>query len=129
MKVGKYLFINEHHLDLTFDFFHRKGGVWTVFFARFIPVIRHFSSIPAGMGKMPLLSFSLASLIGAAMCNGFLLFLGYQWENHIEELSKYYKYLDVLVVVLGVIGVALWIWVHMKKPAEKRGVPHRSEVK
>src|SRR5215471_12536438 len=41
MKVGKYLFLNEHHLDLTVQFFQKRGRA-TVFISRFVPVVRHF---------------------------------------------------------------------------------------
>src|SRR5438552_1004053 len=56
MKVGKWLLLNEHHLDLTTTWFHRWGSL-TVFICRFIPVVRHFISIPAGIARMNLLKF------------------------------------------------------------------------
>jgi membrane protein DedA with SNARE-associated domain len=121
MKVGKFLLINESHLDWTISFFHKRSGTWTVFICRFIPVVRHFISIPAGIGKMPLLPFCIASVIGATMWNVFLLYLGYAWHENIHTLKKYYKMLDIVVIVLGVIAVALWFYLHMgkKKPANQ----------
>src|SRR5438045_2997231 len=73
LKVGKYLLLNQHDLERTETFFHRKQGITTVFVSRFIPVVRHFISIPAGMGKMPLLPFLGVTLIGATLWNTFLL--------------------------------------------------------
>src|SRR5450759_1718155 len=52
LKLGKYLFLNQEHLAWTEKWFHRHGGV-TIFVCRFIPVVRHLISIPAGTGKMP----------------------------------------------------------------------------
>jgi membrane protein DedA with SNARE-associated domain len=117
MKVGRYAFLNEHHLDLTVAFFHRRGGI-TVFLGRFIPVVRHFISIPAGIGKMPLPSFIAFTLIGATLWNSFLLYIGYQFQDHIEQLKKYNSVLDVLAV-LAIVGVIVaWIILHRKsRPA------------
>jgi len=49
-KFGKYLLLEEAHLQWTEDFF-RKNGEKTIFIGRFIPIVRHVISIPAGMGK------------------------------------------------------------------------------
>lgn len=117
LKVGKYLFVNEKHLDLTVDFFRKRGSL-TVFISRFVPVVRHFISVPAGMGRMPLLSFCLYTVIGATMWNGLLLWAGYVWQENVDKITPYYKKLDVLVVIVGVTLVAVWIYLHLKKPAK-----------
>jgi membrane protein DedA with SNARE-associated domain len=125
MKVGKYLLINEQHLDWTIAFFHKRSGTWTIFIGRFVPVIRHFISIPAGIGKMPLVPFCLATLIGATMWNSFLLYLGYAWHSHIDELRKYYKMMDVAVIVVGVMVVAGWFYLHLRtRPAKADIAPN-----
>src|SRR6476620_11028290 len=76
LKVGKYLLLNRHDLELTEQFFQRRQGIWTVFLARFVPVVRHFSSIPAGIGRMPLAPFLAVTLLGATLWNSFLLVCG-----------------------------------------------------
>src|SRR5689334_8554122 len=63
LRVGKYLLLNQRDLDRTEQFFQRKAGATIVFIGRFVPVIRHFISIPAGIGKMRLLPFSTVTLI------------------------------------------------------------------
>ncbi len=57
-KYGKYLLINKHHLDIAEGWFKRYGA-GVIFSARFIPVVRHAISIPAGLAKMPLKLFTL----------------------------------------------------------------------
>lgn len=109
LKVGKYLLLNRHDLELTERYFHRKQGLYTVFLARFIPVIRHFISIPAGMGKMPVLPFMLVSLIGATMWNGFLLFLGMRLREHWTMVQKYSHQVDIVIVALILIGMAWFL--------------------
>jgi membrane protein DedA with SNARE-associated domain len=116
LKVGKYLFLNEEHLNGTIAFFHKRGGI-TVFISRFVPVVRHFISVPAGMGKMPLLPFCLFTVIGATMWNGLLLWAGYVWQDNVDKITPYYKILDIVVVVAGVAVVAGWIYLHRKSPS------------
>jgi membrane protein DedA with SNARE-associated domain len=113
LKIGKYFFINEHHLDLTVAFFHRRGSI-AVFLSRFIPVIRHLISVPAGMGKMPLVSFCIYTIIGATIWNGGLLWAGYVWQQNVDKITPYYKLLDILVVLICVVLAVVWFYVHRK---------------
>jgi len=122
MKVGKWLLINEHHLDLTSHYFNRWGSL-TVFICRFIPVVRHFISIPAGIARMNLLKFCIYTLIGATMWNSFLLWLGYKLESHWETILKYRGPIDMAMIVLILAGVVAWYWLHLRKPAPKATVP------
>ena len=115
MKVGRYLLINEQHLDWTISFFHKRSGTWTVFFCRFVPVVRHFISIPAGIGKMPLLPFCAATVVGATLWNGLLLYAGYAWHSHLDELKQYYKINDKVVIIAVVLAVVVWVFLHLRK--------------
>src|SRR3954463_4647142 len=105
LKVGKYLLLNERDLERTEKFFHRKQGGMTVFISRFIPVVRHFISIPAGIGRMPLLPFLTVTLIGGTMWNTFLLFCGMKLREHWPVVQKYSHQVDIVVVVL-ILGAA-----------------------
>ena len=58
LRYGRYLLLNPHHLEWTEQFFLRHGGK-TIFISRFIPVVRHLISIPAGLARMPLIPFIL----------------------------------------------------------------------
>jgi membrane protein DedA with SNARE-associated domain len=76
LSVGKYLLLDKHDLEMTERFFHRRGGALTLFLSRFIPVVRHLVSIPAGIGKMRFWPFAIATTAGATLWNGFLLYCG-----------------------------------------------------
>lgn len=110
LKVGKYLLLNQRDLERTEQFFHRRAGVMIVFIARFVPVVRHFISIPAGMGKMPLLPFSLVTLIGATMWNTFLLGLGMWLRDRWHIVQKYSHQADYVIVALMLVGMIWWFW-------------------
>jgi membrane protein DedA with SNARE-associated domain len=109
LKVGKYLLLNQHDLELTERFFQQRQGLWTVFFARFIPVVRHFISIPAGIGRMPLGPFLLVTLIGATLWNSFLLVCGMKLRQHWTVVQHYSHQVDIVIVVL-LLGAGIW-WV------------------
>ncbi|MFC5452480.1 DedA family protein [Paenibacillus aestuarii] len=61
LKYGKFLLIKQSHIQLADRWFERHGSP-VVFFARFIPVVRHAISIPAGVTRMNLWKFSLYTL-------------------------------------------------------------------
>jgi len=120
LRVGKYLLLNRRDLERTERYFGRQQGIYTVFVARFIPVIRHFISIPAGMGKMPLIPFALVSVVGATLWNGFLLFLGVRLREHWTVVQKYSHQIDLVIVVAAAIGIAWFI--RARLAARKQGL-------
>jgi membrane protein DedA with SNARE-associated domain len=117
LKVGKYLFLNQHDLERTEQFFHKRSGTKWLFISRFIPVVRHFISIPAGMGKMPMVPFLTATLIGATIWNTILLALGWWLREKWTVVQTYSHKVDYVVVAGAVIFI---IWFIRKRRAEKR---------
>ena len=110
LRVGKYLLLNLHDLERTEKFFHRRSGAAALFISRFIPVVRHFVSIPAGIGRMPLLPFLLATLLGATLWNTFLLFCGMKLREHWPVVQKYSHQVDYVMLAVIVVGVAWFVW-------------------
>lgn len=117
LKFGKYLLLNERHLDWTDRWFHRHGGK-TIFIGRFIPVVRHLISIPAGTGRMPLLPFCAYTLAGATIWNGILLGLGMWLQDNWTKIQEYRKPLDYAVMVL-LVAAAVYFYVAHLRPAKK----------
>jgi membrane protein DedA with SNARE-associated domain len=109
VKFGKYLLLNTHHLESTEKFFKKFGSV-TIFICRFIPVVRHLISIPAGLGKMNLVHFIILTIAGAALWNAFLCYIGQILRNNWSEVMKYSKFLDmfILLVLIGLIGFFIY---------------------
>ena len=114
LKVGKYLLLNQRDLERTEQFFHRKAGLVTIFIARFIPVVRHFISIPAGIGRMPFVPFLLTSLIGATLWNTFLLFCGIKLRERWNIVQKYSHQADFVVVALILLVIAWFVYHRLK---------------
>jgi membrane protein DedA with SNARE-associated domain len=115
LKVGKYLLLNQHDLEKTEKFFHQHRGTWTLFLSRFIPVVRHFISIPAGTGKMPLIPFLVVTALGATMWNTFLLMCGMKLRQHWDVVQTYSHKADIVIVILLAAGC---VWFYYKRKRE-----------
>jgi membrane protein DedA with SNARE-associated domain len=113
-RWGKYVLVTHHDLDITDRFFQRYGG-WAVFTARFIPVVRHFISIPAGVAKMPLKKFLLATIIGAAMWNTFLTWVGVKLGENWERIRQYGETIDIWVIAILAVLLAAYIYRHIRQ--------------
>jgi membrane protein DedA with SNARE-associated domain len=120
LKVGKYLLLKQRDLEWTERFFHRRAGAMTVFIGRFVPVVRHFISIPAGIGKMPWLPFSVATLIGATIWNTFLLLVGKQLRDNWHIVQRYSHQADIVIVALILVAAAWWFWSRRKSASAVR---------
>lgn len=65
-RFGKYFLMPPHKIEKA-EVFMNKYSTAGIFFARFLPVVRHLISIPAGLVKMNFTAFSLATITGSAI--------------------------------------------------------------
>jgi membrane protein DedA with SNARE-associated domain len=103
---GRYLLLDVGHLEWTEGWF-RRHGPWTIFLSRFIPVVRHLISIPAGLARMPLPGFLLYTAAGATLWNLFLAWCGLWLGEHWGLVHDYSRELDIVVVV-GLAAALAW---------------------
>ncbi|MEA3202566.1 MAG: hypothetical protein QOI63_232, partial [Thermoplasmata archaeon] len=108
-RYGKYVLVRPEHLEKAHAFFERRGVV-AVFVCRFVPVIRHVSSIPAGSARMPLGPFLLASVLGATLWNTFLLWVGYRFAGNEAAVAAVKHNLDLVGLGLVVLLVAYIVY-------------------
>lgn len=120
LKVGKYLLLDVHDLEMTERFFQRKGSSLTLFASRFVPVVRHLVSIPAGIGKMPFWPFAIATTAGATMWNSFLLFCGFKLRENWELVNTYRHQFDGLIIGMLVLSIAWYVWYKLKRKRTMR---------
>jgi membrane protein DedA with SNARE-associated domain len=104
LRWGKYILVKPKDIEKT-EVYFQKYGARTVFIARFLPVIRHIISIPAGIARMPLPKFFGLTLAGASLWGGGLMVLGYELGDHWEGVVKTWKKFDLIVA--GVIVATL----------------------
>lgn len=85
--------------------FFERFGASAVIIARFVPVVRTFAPIAAGVGKMNYRKYSLYNAIGALVWGGGVTTLGFLL-GHIKPLADFaIKYIDI--VLLGVVVLTL----------------------
>ena len=111
-KYGKYFLINKDDLKKTHIYFH-KHGEKTIFISRFIPVVRHLISIPAGIAKMDLKKFVLYTFLGGLIWNTFLAYLGYQLGKNWELVHEYTRPISYFMVGVIILGVIYFIYKHL----------------
>ncbi len=109
LKVGRYLLLNPHDLEWTEDFFSRRKGTLTLFISRFIPVVRHLISVPAGTGKMKFFPFLMTTLAGATMWNSFLLICGMYLRERWNLVLLYSHQVDIVIGVALLAGLVLFV--------------------
>ena len=113
-KYGKYVLIHKKQIDLSEQWFE-KYGAGVIFTARFIPVVRHAMSIPAGIAKMPIGKFTLYTFAAMIPWTIFFLYLGEvlgnNWAN-IKTIAQPY----VMPMILAAILIAVvYFWIKRKK--------------
>ncbi len=96
-------------------FYDRYGGK-TVTLARFVPIVRTFAPMVAGVGKMPRQKFMLYNILGAVIWGGGVTLLGYWLGAKIPGLEHYIEYVLVTVVVAS-FGLS---FVHILKDPRSR---------
>lgn len=115
-RWGGYLLIGRRELDWARDFFARYGGI-TVLIGRLLPVVRTFIALPAGIAGMPQIKFQIYTFIGSWPWCFALAYVGYklgeQWD-HDPRLRAVMQRFDIVVVGLIIVGVAWYIWWHLK---------------
>ena len=114
-KVGIILRLKTEDIEKADKWFDEKGNK-TVFFCRFIPIVRSLISIPAGMSEMPMPKFLIYTITGSTIWNTVLLVMGSivgeNWEN---MLSIFDQYSHITLIVLAIIFVIACVIFYNKK--------------
>ena len=102
-RLGKILFLKENDIDKADEWFDNKGNK-SVFFCRFVPIVRSLISIPAGMSEMPMGKFIIYTICGSMIWNTVLICLGFRlgsnWEYVLTILDKYQMLVIVILVII-----------------------------
>ncbi|MBI3399489.1 MAG: DedA family protein [Deltaproteobacteria bacterium] len=113
-NLGKYLLLDEGDLETSERWFSKYGEI-TIIICRFVPVVRHFISIPAGVARMDLRKFCLYTIIGATTWNAILAYSGYLLRENWESLHHYMRPISIAVFFVFVILVAVFFYKHIAK--------------
>lgn len=113
-KYGKYVLIRQKQIDLSEQWF-KKYGAGVIFFARFIPVVRHAISIPAGISKMPFSKFTLYTVAAMLPWTIFFLYLGEILGKNWANIKTFAQPYVIPMIVIAVIFGILYFWVKRKR--------------
>jgi membrane-associated protein len=93
-KKGSFLF-DPRNLEKT-RVFYQKYGKWTIVLSRFVPVVRTFAPILAGVGEMNLKTFLRFNILGSLIWPGIVVSVGYFFGSQLPTIHQY---------VMPVIGI------------------------
>ena len=124
-KWGKMCLLNQEKVERSEKYFDDHGVAATLT-GRFVPVIRHLISIPAGLARMHYGKFILFTTIGAGGWHSVLALLG--WHLHAivpedqlnDKISEYAEHIKIVILgllLLAVIYFGIKAW--MKKKSKK----------
>lgn len=106
-KIGPKIFIKQDSLFFKKEYaehaqtFFEKHGSKTIVLARFVPVVRTFAPIIAGVGMMRYRTFLFFNIIGGALWTFSLIILGVLLGNYIPNIDDY-----IIPIVIGIIVIS-----------------------
>lgn len=125
-RAGPHLFTKEQsllfsrkHLLRTREFYEKYGGK-TIVLARFIPLIRTFAPVVAGIGQMEYRRFLFYNVFGGVLWVASLTWAGYLLGTLIPDISRYIHIVVLVVIALSMVPVVIELWkARRRAPAVK----------
>ena len=110
-KTGKVLRLKKKDIEKADYWFDTKGAK-TVFFCRFIPIVRSLISIPAGMSEMPFTKFIVLTALGTLIWNTILTILGNimgeKWYIISNIINNYATIVLIILIIVFIVGILLF---------------------
>jgi membrane protein DedA with SNARE-associated domain len=107
-RFGRFLLLRPSELDRAHRWFERHGPS-TVLVGRVLPVVRTFISLPAGVGRMGFVRFTLYTILGCLPWCAALALLGYALGDRWDEVEKVIRPFAWAIGAVLAIGPAWWI--------------------
>jgi len=113
------LLFSRKHLLRTREFYEKYGGK-TIVLARFIPLLRTFAPVVAGIGQMQYRRFLFYNVFGGVFWVASLTWAGYLLGTLIPDISRYIHIVVLVVIVLSMVPVVVELWkARRRTPAVK----------
>ena len=115
--------VKKHHIEKA-EAFYEKHGRKTIIIARFVPIVRTFAPIVAGIGKMDYKTFISYNIIGGLVWGVGMTIAGYFLGSFIppDEVDKYLLPIIFLIVVISVLPAVYHI-MQEKRSGKKKEDP------
>ena len=108
-RYGHLLRMDAKRLARTEAYFDRHG-VKTVFFARFVALLRIFGSLMAGVAHMPFATFTAVNAVGGLLWAATFSAVGYLFGRNLSKLDGYLGEVGIALSVLVVLGYVVYRW-------------------
>ena len=95
------LWFHRRHLMRAHEFYERHGGR-ALILARFMPVVRTFAPVVAGMASMNYARFVAYTIVGAFVWAVGMLWIGYFLGSLIPDAGKYLEYIVALIILVSI---------------------------
>jgi len=116
-KYGKFVLISRRDI-IRADKLFKRFGHSIALFSRIIPVVRTFISMPAGIFKIPFVSFTVYSFIGSFIWSWMLVYVGFYFGENYLTIKDKFRSIDAFIVALGVAAFIFWVIHFIKEERE-----------
>jgi membrane-associated protein len=109
------LLFKREHLRMTHEYYEKHGAL-TIVLAQFIPILRTFAPVVAGVGAMGYVKFATYNVVGAICWVASMTLAGYALGSIVPDIEKKIHYVVAVVIAVSLIppGIA---WLRRKKTA------------
>jgi len=115
------LFFRRRHVERAHDFYLRHGAK-TIVLARFMPIIRTFAPLVAGVARMSYRTFLTYSVLGGTVWIWSMLFIGYFLGRMVPGIDKHIEKVIIVVIFLSILpGIISWL-------RERKAAPRQPEA-
>jgi membrane protein DedA with SNARE-associated domain len=109
-RWGKYILVTHEDIERATRWFDKYGNLITLI-SRFIPAVRTFISLPAGMARMKLFKFSLYAFIGSFFWSIGLAWGGYLLGQNWEKLREAMRPFDIPIIAICLLMIIFYfLW-------------------
>ncbi|MDR1450876.1 MAG: DedA family protein [Helicobacteraceae bacterium] len=119
LRFGRYALFTEESMRKVENYFKAHGHIST-FSGRLIPVVRQYISLPAGLARMPLATFSAFTALGAGLWVAVLTLLGYFIGANEEAIKPYLNGAIIASLVFIAILTTGYIALHKRRKRHER---------
>lgn len=118
-RIANWMWLVEvEDVDKSLHWFDKYGKL-SILFGRLIPGVRSLISIPAGIDRMNVLSFGLFTLLGSAVWNALLIYLGFilgeNWSQVADVIGQFSTVIKIVIAAL-----VIWAIIKLIRRQKKR---------
>jgi membrane-associated protein len=115
------LLFNKKHLFRAHEFYERHGGK-TIILARFMPIVRTFVPVVAGMAQMEYRRYTMYNVIGGLAWIWSMLFTGYFLGRYIPGIGEHIEIIILVVIFLSILPPIIGWWKTRSRSTKKPAV-------